>query len=167
MEDSEKKEKELRFDGQVLENNLLDAKVERQREEDLPTAELAEGQSPSGTRLEPSSKVPEGQPHSDENSVEDQKLSDDEQVAVEFPRKEAHQQEEEGLMNEVAEPDHNTTAATAVVVGDAGLNKGPENKDLGPFTPNSLVKCSNARDEDGRMETYKNGLNESKVPPKN
>ncbi|CAL5383273.1 unnamed protein product [Camellia sinensis] len=180
MENSKAQEQAISVDGQVLESNLVDAKVERHRE-DLPAAAVTQDQNPGETSLEdkkPSDKVTEGQ-NPNENGVEDQELGDDKQLPIELPVKDAHQFEKEGLIIVPAEPFHNTAAATNVAEVDVGLDKVPEHKDAGPnarpanqyepVTPNSLVKCSNAITGYDSKETSKNWLIESnlKVHPEN
>ncbi|THF99258.1 hypothetical protein TEA_017095 [Camellia sinensis var. sinensis] len=180
MENSKAQEQAISVDGQVLESNLVDAKVERHRE-DLPAAAVTQDQNPGETSLEdkkPSDKVTEGQ-NPNENGVEDQELGDDKQLPIELPVKDAHQIEKEGLIIVPAEPFHNTAAATNVAEVDVGLDKVPEHKDADPnarpanqyepVTPNSLVKCSNAITGYDSKETSKNWLIESnlKVHPEN
>ncbi|KAL7261525.1 hypothetical protein ACSBR1_000043 [Camellia fascicularis] len=174
MENSEAQEQAFAVDGQVLESNLVDAKVERHRE-DLPAAAVTQDQNPGETSMEdkkPSDKVTEDQ-NPNENGVEDQELGDDKQLPIELPVKDAHQIEKEGLIIVPAEPYHNTAAATNVAEVDVGLDKVPEHKDAGPnarpanqyepVTPNSLVKCSNAITGYDSKETSKNWLIESNL----
>lgn len=161
---------ESAVDGQHLESNFVDSKVEQQGGEDTPAAEVPEDQGTSDTMLEnqkPTEIEPEDE-NSSENDEEGQNLSDDEQASV----KEGQQIEEEGLVNVPAEPDHATDAATAVAQGDdANLDEVPENECEGgetlpghqqePVTPNSLVRGSNANAEDDSKGTPKTWLNES------
>ncbi|KAI8004831.1 AT-rich interactive domain-containing protein 5 [Camellia lanceoleosa] len=149
MEDSDKPGQELAVD--VRESNLVDAKVERQREEHSAAA-AAEDQYPGEIRSE--EKVPEDQ-NPNENGAEDHTLGENKQLHA------------------PPEPDNDTAAITVAAEVDTGLNKVPENKSavhdtrpanqLEPVTPNSLVKCSHAKAEDGTRETSKNGLKESKM----
>ncbi|CAL5416322.1 unnamed protein product [Camellia sinensis] len=151
MEDSDKPGQELAVD--VRESNLVDAKVERQREEHSAAA-VAEDQYPGEIRSE--EKVPEDQ-NPNENGAEDHTLGENKQLHA------------------PAEPENDTAAIAVAAEVDTGLKKVPENKSAGPdtrpanqlepVTPNSLVKCSHAKAEDDTRETSKNGLNESKVHP--
>ncbi|CAL5418613.1 unnamed protein product [Camellia sinensis] len=149
MEDSDKPGQELAVD--VRESNLVDAKVERQREEHSAAA-VAEDQYPGEIRSE--EKVPEDQ-NPNENGAEDHTLGENKQLHA------------------PAEPENDTAAIAVAAEVDTGLKKVPENKSAGPdtrpanqlepVTPNSLVKCSHAKAEDDTRETSKNGLNESKM----
>ncbi|KAF5943150.1 hypothetical protein HYC85_020792 [Camellia sinensis] len=149
MEDSDKPGQELAVD--VRESNLVDAKVERQREEHSAAA-VAEDQYPGEIRSE--EEVPEDQ-NPNENGAEDHTLGENKQLHA------------------PAEPENDTAAIAVAAEVDTGLKKVPENKSAGPdtrpanqlepVTPNSLVKCSHAKAEDDTRETSKNGLNESKM----
>ncbi|THF95405.1 hypothetical protein TEA_026537 [Camellia sinensis var. sinensis] len=149
MEDSDKQGQELAVG--VRESNLVDAKVERQREEHSAAA-VAEDQYPGEIRSE--EKVPEDQ-NPNENGAEDHTLGENKQLHA------------------PAEPENDTAAIAVAAEVDTGLKKVPENKSAGPdtrpanqlepVTPNSLVKCSHAKAEDDTRETSKNGLNESKM----
>ncbi|CAL5349556.1 unnamed protein product [Camellia sinensis] len=149
MEDSDKPGQELAVG--VRESNLVDAKVERQREEHSAAA-VAEDQYPGEIRSE--EKVPEDQ-NPNENGAEDHTLGENKQLHT------------------PAEPENDTAAIAVAAEVDTGLKKVPENKSAGPdtrpanqlepVTPNSLVKCSHAKAEDDTRETSKNGLNESKM----
>ncbi|KAL6996027.1 AT-rich interactive domain-containing protein 5 [Sarracenia purpurea var. burkii] len=165
MDDTQKRGQELEVGGRVS-----DAKFERQQEKELPALAVTEEQNNGKTRSEDTNtidEIPEDE-KLNENDVEVQKLSDDKQVPVELNVKEAHQNGNEALVNVPAEPDRNTAAATAIAEGDSGHIVVAENKDASPYshpanrhepvTPNSLVKCSNAKVEDDSKETSKSWL---------
>ncbi|PSR99476.1 AT-rich interactive domain-containing protein [Actinidia chinensis var. chinensis] len=155
MEDSENEGQELEVDGQILNRNLVDAKLECQQEDHNL------GRKRSNDK-KPSDRVPENR---DPN--------ENRQLPVELTVKEAHQSEKEGLVNVHAEPDHDAFAATAVVEGHVGTKEVTQNEDmvpdthlanqLEPVTPNSLVKSSNPETEDDSKETPMNWLDESKL----
>uniref|UniRef100_A0A5B7A9G7 Putative AT-rich interactive domain-containing protein 5 n=1 Tax=Davidia involucrata TaxID=16924 RepID=A0A5B7A9G7_DAVIN len=174
MKDKEKRVQDLAVDGQDSEINLVDAKVERQKEES-PGSAAADDQNDSETGAQdqkPSENEAEYQ-KPNENGAEHQNLSENRQLPLELPASEAHQRGNKGMKNVQDEPDHETaaTTSTATADGDAGLSKMPENKNDGddihvaiqhePATPNSLVKCSNAKAEDDSGETSRNGMNET------
>ncbi|GFZ10567.1 ARID/BRIGHT DNA-binding domain-containing protein [Actinidia rufa] len=155
MEDSENEGQELEVDGQVLNRNLVDAKLECQQEDQNL------GRKRSNDK-KPSDRVPENR---DPN--------ENKQLPVELTVNEAHQSEKEGLINVQAEPDHDAFAATAVAEGHVGTKEVTQNEDmvpdahlanqLEPVTPNSLVKSSNPETEDDSKETPMNWLDESKA----
>uniref|UniRef100_A0A5B7A8V1 Putative AT-rich interactive domain-containing protein 5 n=1 Tax=Davidia involucrata TaxID=16924 RepID=A0A5B7A8V1_DAVIN len=139
MKDREKQGQDLAVDGRNSENNLIDAKFEREHEESPGSAAAddqnardtgAEDQKPSGNEAEDQNPI--------ESGAEHQNLSENRQLPLELPTSEAPQGEKEGMI------DHETAATTVTA------------------TPNSLVKCINAKAEDSR-ETSKNGMSETKM----
>ncbi|XP_059636594.1 AT-rich interactive domain-containing protein 6-like [Cornus florida] len=164
MEDREIQGSSLAVDGQDSENNLVDATVEPESEES-PRSEDA-GDQNTNRRWEeekqPSKNEAEGE-EPNENVVE---------PPLEMPVNEAHHSDDDGLVNVQGELDHKTTAGPAAVDGDAGLSEVPDSKhDCDDTsianqheltTPNSIVKCSNAKAQDDTSETPKNWVNEKK-----
>ncbi|KAL6971277.1 hypothetical protein U1Q18_030956 [Sarracenia purpurea var. burkii] len=148
MDDTQKRGQELEVGGRVS-----DAKFERQQEKELPALAVTEEQNSGKTRS--------GDTNTMDEIPEDENLNEND---VE----EAHQNGNEALVNVSAEPGRNTAAATAIAEGDAGHIVVAENKDASPYshpanrhepiTPNSLVKCSNAKVEDDSKETSKSWL---------
>ncbi|CAK9167802.1 unnamed protein product, partial [Ilex paraguariensis] len=189
MEDVEKQSQASASDRRDSEDDLVDAQVDPQQEQ-LSHPEAPEDQNSCEERAEDQNNVKKD-PSPGKNVVPDQYASDNAseekntseigKPPVELPVDKVPMSGKKELVDEPKEPDNTTTALVAAGTDGIGemlesnlpKEEIPVDKNEGddtplanqhePATPNLLVKCSSAKAEVQSGDTFKNGMNESKM----